>query len=246
MVGIVQCKNVGFRYGEIVALSGVSFDLTCGVTGLLGVNGAGKSTLMRLLATLCKPSSGSIRISGKDVSKTSERTEARHHLGYLPQAFDVMGFSTLLANVEYAAWSHGVSESDVHRVAVEALKTVDLSDLRNRRARTLSGGQRQRLGIACATAHRPDLLLLDEPTVGVDPLQRAALRDLIGRLGHSSTVLVSTHLVEDIARLADHVLIVDQGRLAFDGTADDLASMSPDQTDRAAAIDRAFQQVVSG
>ncbi|MCI1660195.1 ABC transporter ATP-binding protein [Bifidobacterium psychraerophilum] len=245
MDDVVRCENVSFSYGRRQVMSGVTLGLSRGVTGLLGVNGAGKSTLMRILATLRHPSTGSVRVLGNDVCTRSGRAKARRQLGYLPQAFELMGFSTVLSNVEYAAWAHGIAEADVHEVSIEALRAVDLVDLRKQRARTLSGGQRQRLGIACATAHKPALLLMDEPTVGVDPLQRTALREMIATLGKRSTVLLSTHLVDDIARLADHVLVMERGRLAFDGSTEELIAKSPDATDRTAALEAAFTMVAS-
>jgi ABC-2 type transport system ATP-binding protein len=147
--------------------------------------------------------------------------------------------------VEYSAWAHGVPGTDVHDAGIAALRAVDLLNLSTRRARTLSGGQRQRLGIACATVHRPDLLLLDEPTVGVDPLQRTTLRDMIAALGRRSTVLLSTHLVEDVARLADHVMIMHGGRLAYSGDTDDLVRTVPEAEDRAEAIETAFKAMAA-
>ena len=237
----MACEDVFFRYGRRTCVSGVSFVLHAGVTGLLGVNGAGKTTLMGVLSTLRRPSSGEIRILGDDVCTRAGRSNARRNLGYLPQSFEMMGFSSVMSNVEYAAWAHGVAEKDVHEVSVAALRAVDLLDLSACRARTLSGGQRQRLGIACVTAHRPALLLLDEPTVGVDPLQRTTLRDMIAVLGRRSTVLLSSHLVEDVAKLADHVMIMSEGGLLYDGLADDLVGTVPDATDRADAIETAFK-----
>ncbi|MDF7640183.1 ABC transporter ATP-binding protein [Bifidobacterium sp. ESL0784] len=242
---IAECRGVSFSYGRHPVLSDISFCLSPGITGLLGVNGAGKSTLIRLLATLRRPSSGSVEVAGQDVTARAGSIEARRYLGYLPQSFEVMNFSTVEANVEYAAWAHGVDEQNVRAVTLETLKAVGLDELAKRRVRTLSGGQRQRLGIACATAHKPELLLLDEPTVGVDPLQRDALRGMIAELGKSSAILLSTHLVEDVARLADRVLIMDCGRLVFDGSVDDLVAKVPTAVDRTVAIETAFRMMAS-
>jgi ABC-2 type transport system ATP-binding protein len=245
MAVTVSCSDVAFRYGRRACISGMSFDLCTGVTGLLGVNGAGKTTLMRMLATLRRPASGQIRVLGDDVATRAGRANARRNLGYLPQSFEVMGFSSVMSNVEYAAWAHGVAEGEVHSASIDALRSVDLLDLSSQRARTLSGGQRQRLGIACATAHRPALLLLDEPTVGVDPLQRTTLRTMIAALGQRSTVLLSTHLVEDVARLADRVMVMSEGKLLYSGPTDDLIATVPGAVDRADAIEQAFRTMES-
>lgn len=245
MTTTVECDNVAFRYGRRTCITDISFTLRTGVTGLLGVNGAGKTTLMGILSTLRSPSSGRVFILGNDLSTSAGRSAAKRSLGYLPQSFEMMGFSSVLSNVEYSAWAHGVPGTDVHDAGIAALRAVDLLNLSTRRARTLSGGQRQRLGIACATVHRPDLLLLDEPTVGVDPLQRKTLRDMIAALGRRSTVLLSTHLVEDVARLADHVMIMHGGRLAYSGDTDDLVRTVPEAEDRAEAIETAFKAMAA-
>ena len=214
----VECRNLGFRYGRRDVFSDVSFTLMSGVVGLLGANGAGKTTLLTILATLRMPKSGQALLLGEDVTSVTGRERIRRSLGYLPQTVEVMGSSTVFDNVAYAAWAHGVDSSEVGYAVERALEAVGLMDVATLRARKLSGGQRRRLGIACAIAHQPRVLLLDEPTAGVDPLQRVRLHQLMTLIGKKSTVVVSTHLADEAARVADYLLIMRDGGLAFAGS----------------------------
>jgi ABC-2 type transport system ATP-binding protein len=174
----VSVRGVTHRYGRRVALADATLDLPVGVTGLLGPNGAGKSTLMKLLATAMPLQTGSVAVG--DVPLVRDNlTAVRRQLGYLPQRFEVMGWSTVRRNVEYAAWAHGLPSREAGERADRALVLLGLSDRAGSRARALSGGMRQRLGLACALVHEPRVLVLDEPTVGLDPAQRRGLRDAI-------------------------------------------------------------------
>lgn len=213
----IACEHVAYRYGRTEVLHDVSFDVRTGVIGLLGVNGAGKTTLMRLVAGLLRPSSGSVTVAGCDMATEHGREQSRPHIGYMPQEFEIMRFATVFDNVAYAAWAHGVPVEQVDAAASSALHDVDLLDMARRRAYALSGGQRRRLALACALAHRPSVMLLDEPTAGVDPVQRARMRTMIASFGESNTVFMSTHLVDDVLRVADHLLMLADGVLVFDG-----------------------------
>lgn len=223
----IRCTDVTFSYGRSIALAGVSLSLGRGVTGLLGPNGAGKSTLMRVLSTILPPSSGELHIDGTVVDQQST-PGLRRRIGLLPQRFDTMGSATVLRNVSYAAWAAGVAPSDAVARAQEALAVVGLEKRAEHKARELSGGQRQRLGIACAIAHQPAMLLLDEPTVGLDPLQRAGLRNHLQQIGRTSAVLVSTHLVEDLSTISDSIIVLAEGRVVFTGSVSELARLGAD------------------
>lgn len=243
----IFCNHVRFSYGRQVVLNDVSFSIGKEVTGLLDVNGAGKTTLLNILSTLKKPTIGEVFIAGCDLSSHKGIEEARKKLGFLPQHFEVMNFSSVEDNVAYAAWSHGVSDSKVGEAVRRVIQSMNLEEKAKTKARKLSGGQRQRLGVACAIAHDPQIVILDESTVGVDPLQRNDLRALIKDLGKEHTVTLSTHLVDDIARIAQTLLILNNGRLAYDGSIADLEEVkklkSDSPIDTVTAIEHAFARL---
>lgn len=201
------------KYGDFAAVDNVSFRLTPGVYGLLGANGAGKTTLMRMLCGVLKPTTGNIHLDGLDVS--SEDYRAR--LGYLPQDFgyypEFSGEDFLL----YLSALNGLSRSHAKRKADELLELVSLTSVRKKKIKTYSGGMKQRLGIAQALLNDPNLIVLDEPTVGLDPKERVKFRNLIADLGKESIVLFSTHIVTDVEQIADHLLVLQEGKLIFDG-----------------------------
>jgi ABC-2 type transport system ATP-binding protein len=217
----LNCTKVSFRYGRRHALDEVSMTLRPGVTGLLGPNGAGKSTLLSILATLRKPSEGSVCLDGRSLHGDHQE-DLRSSIGFLPQRFDLMGWSSAVRNVSYAAWAQGVERDECHRAAISALGAVDLVEQANRRVGSLSGGQQQRVGIACAIAHRPDIVLLDEPTAGLDPAQRVQIRSYLAKIAESAIVLLSTHIVEDLALMASDLVVIEGGRLTFTGSVDTL------------------------
>ena len=222
--GEVALAHVSHSYGRRPALTDVNLTLPVGVTGLLGPNGAGKSTLMKLLATATTLQTGEIRYGERKLG-SGPVNEIRRLIGYLPQRFELMEWSSVRRNVAYAAWAHGLDGEDLDAAVDSALETVDLADRSKSRARTLSGGMRQRLGLACALVHRPAVAVLDEPTVGLDPVQRGELRRLITALGERSVVLISTHLVEDLAATAEQVVVLHEGRARFRGTVEQLRTL---------------------
>ena len=221
----VDLVDVRQRFRSTTALDGVTLALQPGVTGLLGPNGAGKTTLLRVAATVLAPDSGQVRLLGRDVASLDERTEVRRRLGYLPQEFGYPRGFTAFGFVDYMAvlkeWDdRAARQAEVRRV----LEAVALTEVATRKVRKLSGGMRRRLGMAQALLGDPDLLVLDEPTTGLDPEQRASLRDVLSGLGHRATVLVSTHQTEDVAALCDRVVVMDAGRVMFDGAVRDLVA----------------------
>lgn len=200
------------RLGRHEILHDLSLELGTGIFGLLGPNGAGKTTLIRTLATILPPTSGEVTLLGYDIRDARQRRELRQRLGYLPQQFGYDPEFTVSDFVEYIALLKEVPPAQVPEAVQQAISRVDLSAQATQRLKTLSGGMIRRVGIAQAIVNRPRLLLLDEPTVGLDPQQRIAFRALIRELGHDTTVLLSTHLVEDVAAACSEVVIMNGGR----------------------------------
>ena len=227
-VPIVECQAIRKKYRSRYVVAGVDARFDRGTTVVLGANGAGKTTLLSMLATTIRPTSGTITIGTLPVRGAAGVQRARRLVGFLPQRFDVMRGSTVEENVAYAAWAHGIKASDVGERSARALGAVGLEGRRAEKAKVLSGGQRQRLGIACAIAHNPKVVLLDEPSVGLDPIQRASLRTLITELGKDAVVILSTHLVDDAARLWNQALVLREGATIFNGPITDLTKRRAD------------------
>jgi ABC-2 type transport system ATP-binding protein len=215
----VVVDSVTKRYRGVAALDGVSMTLGSGVTGLLGPNGAGKTTLLRVLSTALAPTSGSVHVLGHDAhGSLAERTAVRRRLGYLPQEVAFPRGMTAFGFVDYIAvlkeWTDTARRhAEVRRV----LDLVDLGDRTSTRLRALSGGQRRRVALAQAFLGTPALLILDEPTTGLDPEQRASMRAVLSGLGRQATVLLATHQTEDVAALCDRVVVLAAGAVRFDG-----------------------------
>ncbi len=202
-------RNLTKQYRDKRAVDGVSLRLTEGVNGLLGANGAGKTTLMRMLCGILKPTAGSVSLDGVDVSSEDYRAV----LGYLPQDFGYYPDFTGLDFLLYLAALKGLSRSHAKRKAAELLELVSLQDAGKKKIRTYSGGMRQRLGIAQALLNDPRLLVVDEPTAGLDPKERVRFRGLIAGLGRDTIVLLSTHIVSDVEKIADHMLMMSEGNI---------------------------------
>jgi ABC-2 type transport system ATP-binding protein len=219
----VDITDVTRRFGRTQAVAGVSLEAEAGVLGLLGPNGAGKTTLLRMLATVVPPSSGALRLLGRDPGAYASRREIRRRLGYLPQNLGYYPGFTVAEFVEYFALLKEMPPGQVPRAVASAIERVDLGSKAKAKLRTLSGGMLRRAGIAQAIVNEPELLLLDEPTAGLDPEQRMAFRGLLRDLGERSTVVVSTHLVEDVGAACARVALMDSGKIVFQGTPDELA-----------------------
>ncbi|GAA1087930.1 ATP-binding cassette domain-containing protein [Nocardiopsis metallicus] len=221
----VSVRGLVRSYGTRRALDGIDLDLGPGVTGLLGRNGAGKTTLMRCLATDLEATGGRVRVLGRDPERSAERTEIRRRMGYLPQFPSFYPHFTVFGLLDYMAVLKELGgRRERHDEVRRAMREVDLYDRRHSRVRRLSGGMRQRLGLAAALLGGPELLLLDEPTIGLDPEQRIRFRDLVSELAVHSTVVLSTHQIEDVSALCRRVLCLDQGRVIFDGTPGELVA----------------------
>ena len=205
------------QFQNKIAVDRVSLRLNTGVYGLLGTNGAGKTTLMRMLCGILQPTSGTIAFDGMDVSEEGYRAI----LGYLPQDFGYYPEFTAMGFLLYMAALKGLPKHSAKRRANELLELVGLQDMGRKKIKTFSGGMKQRLGIAQALLNNPKMLILDEPTAGLDPKERVRFRNLIGQLGKDSIVLLSTHIVSDIEHIADEVLMMKDGALIYNGAWDE-------------------------
>jgi ABC-type multidrug transport system ATPase subunit len=224
----IEISDVTRRFGRAQAGAGVTMETGPGVFGLLGPNGAGKTTLLRMMATVIPPSSGRVRLLGRDPGEYRPRQEIRRRLGYLPQNLGYYPGFTVTEFVEYFALLKEMPPRRARQAAATAIERVDLGGRARAKLRTLSGGMLRRAGIAQAIVNEPELLLLDEPTAGLDPEQRVAFRALLRDLGARATVIVSTHLVEDVGAACGEVALMDAGKIVFQGTPDELAARGED------------------
>jgi ABC-2 type transport system ATP-binding protein len=244
MANRIELTNITRSFGGSRAVNGVSLEAGPGVLGLLGPNGAGKTSLLRMLATVLPPSSGQIRLLGRDPKNSAQRREIRRRLGYLPQNLGYYPAFTVAEFVEYVALLDEIPPSRVNRAVAAAVERVDLGAKAKAKLRTLSGGMLRRVGIAQAIVNDPDLLLLDEPTAGLDPEQRVEFRALLRELGQAATVVVSTHLVEDVGAACSTVALMDAGRVVFRGTPVELAGRGEGHDVGDAPLERGYSAVL--
>lgn len=201
----------------MVGLAEVNLTIQPGIFALLGPNGAGKSTLMSILSTLLDPTEGTARVAGFDVR--TEKDRVRQILGYLPQDFGLYPSLTAFETLDYVGMLYNIGDPAVRRRRIDdLLDQVNLTDVRNRRVGGFSGGMRQRVGLAQALMNSPSLLIVDEPTAGLDPAERIRLRSLLAELGGDRVIILSTHLIEDVEAVADHVAVLHKGQIRFHGT----------------------------
>jgi ABC-2 type transport system ATP-binding protein len=202
---------------DTVALDGIDLNIGTGLFGLLGPNGAGKSTLMRIITTLLPPTEGKVSVGGYDV--VHNRREVRSLIGYLPQEFSAWRLHRVAEVVDTLAALSGLEEKSVrHRRVDEIIESVGLKDVADRKVKKLSGGMVRRLGVAQALVHEPKILIVDEPTVGLDPEERIHFRQLMTRLGQERVILLSTHIVADLGSGCTDMALIDHGKVKFRGS----------------------------
>ena len=216
MINKLEIRNLNFNYKNKKALDNINLTLTYGVVALLGPNGAGKSTLMRLLVTLYETSIGEIELNNIKYSKNNEKIKA--NVGYVPQDFDMYNNINGQEYLEFVAKMRGVSKNDLKKHIQKVVSKVNLDKFINKKIGTYSGGVKRRLGIAQALIGDSKLIVMDEPTVGLDPEQRNEFRRLLPEISKNSIVLISTHIVEDIQFNCDKLIILNQGKIFYDGT----------------------------
>ncbi|WP_377267701.1 ABC transporter ATP-binding protein [Peterkaempfera sp. SMS 1(5)a] len=241
----IEITDLTRRFGRTRAVDGVNLRTDTGVFGLLGPNGAGKTSLLRMLATVVPPSSGSMRLLERDPSEHRPRREIRRRLGYLPQNLGYYPGFTVVDFVEYFALLKEMPPRQVPKAVAAAVERVGLGDKAKAKLRTLSGGMLRRVGIAQAIVNDPELLLFDEPTAGLDPEQRVEFRSLLRELGQGATVVVSTHLVEDVGAACVEVALMHQGRIAFHGTPDELVARGNSHGTGDAPLERGYSAVLA-
>ena len=241
----VVLTGIHRSFGKNKAVDGVSMELGPGVFGVLGPNGAGKTSLLRILATALPPSSGEIRLLDRDPRRPAARREIRRRLGYLPQNLGYYPSFTVAEFIEYFALLKEMPSSAVPKAVAVAVERVDLGAKAKAKLRTLSGGMLRRVGIAQAIVNDPELLLLDEPTAGLDPEQRVQFRALLRSLGATATVIVSTHLVEDVGAACSEVALMSGGKVVFRGTPDDLTARGAGHGVGDALLERGYSAVLS-
>ncbi len=220
---MIHVNNLSRHYGDFKAVDTVSFEIQPGeVVGLLGHNGAGKTTIMKMITGYLEPTSGDIRVDNLEVGKNTQAIQKR--IGYLPENCPVWPEMTVIDYLEYQASLHGVPKSKQSKAVARAIQRTSLIDKATASIQTLSRGLRQRVGVAQAILHEPDIIILDEPTNGLDPTQIRQMRELIRELAQTATVIISTHILQEVQAVCERVLIMRGGELAVDAKLDELQS----------------------
>lgn len=222
---MINVANLTRKYGDFTAVSNVSFEISPGeIVGLLGHNGAGKTTIMKMMPGYLEATSGTITIDGLSVA--TERRAVQQKIGYLPENCPVYPEMTILSYLEYCAALHGIPERERPALIREAVERTALTEKAMELISTLSRGYRQRTGVAQAILHKPAILILDEPTNGLDPTQIRQMRSLITELAKTATVIISTHILQEVQAICNRVIIIKNGKVALDSRLDDLRQSS--------------------
>ncbi len=215
----IEIKNVSKFYGRKQALQDLNVTIPKGMFGLLGRNGAGKTTLMKSIATLLRTQKGEIIVCGESVKETAK---IRSMIGYLPQDFNMYGNMTVTEALDYLGVLSGMDKTQREQTIAPLLEQVNMTQHSHKKVKALSGGMKQRLGIAQALLHDPKVLIVDEPTAGLDPEERVRFRNLLCQVAENKTVILSTHIVGDIEATCEEIAILDEGKLLFRGTVSQL------------------------
>ncbi len=220
---MIDVNNLSKRYGRHTAVNDISFKVGKGkIIGFLGPNGAGKTTTLRMLTGYLPPSSGSAEVAGYDIFRDS--VSARRKIGYMPENVPLYDEMRVREYLRYRAHLKGLKGRNGRQHIGEAMELCGLTHVRRKMIKTLSKGYRQRVGLADALVHKPDLLILDEPTNGLDPNQIRSIRNLIKRLGETHTVMLSTHILHEVEMTCDHVIIIDEGKIKATGSPSELVN----------------------
>jgi len=215
----IQANNLTKKYSaKTTALNNISLDIGTGIFGLLGKNGSGKTTLMRIITTLLEPTQGELTVLNLDISKKENQEIVKRNIGYLPQEFGFYKEYTILEIMEFICYMRGIQRTQQNDLIFNALEKVNLANEGKKKYRQLSGGMKRRVGLAQAILNNPQILIVDEPTAGVDPEERIAIRRFLGEYAQDKTVLFSTHIVEDIEYTCNKLAILDKGELLFSGS----------------------------
>lgn len=212
---MIECRNLSYKYDNNTVLSQVSLRLANGVYGLIGENGAGKSTLIKMLVGQNTPTTGTILVDD------SELNRATLDVGYLPQYFDFFHNLKVLEALEYVGTLKGIPKKQLEKEALYWLQRVGLSEEAGKKITSLSGGMRQRLGIAQAFLGNPACIILDEPTVGLDPRERLAFRNMVNELGTGKIILIATHIIEDVSSTCEKIIVLRKGQVLYQGATKD-------------------------
>lgn len=223
MSTIIKIKNLNQYYGRKQALKDVSLTIGTGMFGLLGRNGAGKTTLMKVIATLLPRSEGEVTVCGRSILRPQE---VRKIVGYLPQDFSMYPNMTVYEAMDYLGVLSGLAKENRRQRIPELLERVNLQDDRRKKVKALSGGMKRRLGIAQAILHDPRVLIVDEPTAGLDPEERVRFRNLLCEIAEKRIVILSTHIVGDVEATCEDIAVLDEGRVIYQGTVTDLIAMT--------------------
>ncbi|HQZ12205.1 MAG TPA: ABC transporter ATP-binding protein [Devosia sp.] len=255
MTPLIDVRSLRKRFGAVLAVDDLSFSVNRGeVLGFLGPNGAGKSTTMRIIAGFIAPTAGTALVCGEDIQ--SNPVAAKRRIGYVPEGSPLYGDMTPEGFLKFICDVRQMSREERRKAVATAIDRVQLDEVLHRRIDTLSKGFRRRVGLAQAIIHDPDVLILDEPTDGLDPNQKHLVRELIRSMGDTKAIIVSTHILEEVDAVCDRALIIDRGRVVADGTPMQLHARSPDfnavslkvtkaETDRAVKLLRAVPKVAS-
>jgi ABC-2 type transport system ATP-binding protein len=240
-MALVETRDLVKRFGSLTAVDHISFAVERGeVVGFLGPNGAGKSTAMKIISGFMEPTSGQAWIDGYD-SHTAP-IAARRRLGYLPEGAPAYGDMTVAAFLEFVAAMHGMSRAKADMRLAELVERVDLADVWNQRIESLSKGFKRRVGIAQALVHDPDALILDEPTDGLDPIQKYEMRSLIRSIAPKKAIIISTHILEEVEAVCTRAIIIAKGRMLADATPAELLARAPTRGTLALALSTAEPQ----